>query len=79
MLVAPNMFVEIKPAAIEPMNVHVSAVVNASHVFVQFPDNSTYASLQKLDECMFEVYSRQSNNNESSSNILDYTATNFKI
>lgn len=56
MLVAPNMFVDIKPAANEMMNVHVSAVVNASHVFVQLPNNSTYESLQKLDEHMLEVY-----------------------
>lgn len=53
---APNMFVDIKSAANEQMNVHVSAVVNASHVFIQVPSNSTYESLQKLDEHMLEVY-----------------------
>lgn len=53
---APNMFVDIKPAANEMTNVHVSAIVNASHVFVQLPGNSTYESLQKLDEHMLEVY-----------------------
>lgn len=55
-LVAPNMFVDIKEAANQLVGVHVSAVVNASHVFVQLPSNPTYELLQKLDECMLEVY-----------------------
>ena len=61
------MFVDIKTATNELLNVHVSAVVNASHVFVQLPGNSTYESLQKLDEHMFEVYGNNNNNNSSSS------------
>lgn len=63
-LVAPNMFVDIKPAANESLTVHVSAVVNASHVFVQLPNNSTYESLQKLDEHMLEVYGGSLGNKE---------------
>ena len=62
------MFVDMKSAANEPINVHVSAVVNASHVFVQLPGNSTYESLQKLDECMLDVYGRNNSNKNSSSN-----------
>lgn len=60
-LVAQNMFVDMKPATNELLNVHVSAIVNASLVFVQLPDNNTYESLQKLDECMLEVYGAADN------------------
>ena len=63
---APNMFVDIKPAANEMTNVHVSAIVNASHVFVQLPSNSTYESLQKLDEHMLEVYGGAASSNGGS-------------
>lgn len=75
-LVAPNMFVDIKPAANEMMNVHVSAVVNASHVFVQLPNNSTYESLQKLDELMLEVYG---GSNTTASSTATTTTTNTTI
>lgn len=40
-----------------PINVHVTAVVNAAHVFIQLPNHPTYDNLQKLDEKMLSLYS----------------------
>ena len=37
-------------------NVHVTAVVNVSHIFIQLPTHPTYESLQKLDESMSSLY-----------------------
>jgi A-kinase anchor protein 1 len=38
------------------VNVHVTAVVSAAHVFIQLPTHPTYESLQKLDENMSLLY-----------------------
>lgn len=70
-LVAPNMFVSIQQAANELVGVHVSAVVNASHVFVQIPSNPTYELLQKLDECMLDVYGGAKTANKDDSIVED--------
>jgi len=37
-------------------NVHVTAVVGASHIFIQIPSHPTYENLQKLDENMSSLY-----------------------
>jgi hypothetical protein len=72
LVAASNMYVDLEAAAASSnkstnisqnenearlINVHVTAVVNAGHVFVQLPTHPTYENLQKLDECMFLLYS----------------------
>ena len=38
------------------VNVHVTAVVSASHIFIQLPTHPTFENLQKLDESMSSLY-----------------------
>lgn len=38
------------------INVHVTAVVSASQIFIQIPTHPTYENLQKLDENMSSLY-----------------------
>lgn len=57
-LVAPNMYVDVKsmPRVNDLVDVHVSAVVGPTHVFIQLPKNQSFANLQKLDQNMLGVY-----------------------
>ena len=38
------------------INVYVTSIVNATHVFIQLPTNPLFESLQKLDQTMLSVY-----------------------
>jgi hypothetical protein len=38
------------------VNVYVTSIVNATHVFIQLPTNPLFDSLQKLDQTMLTVY-----------------------
>lgn len=59
-LVASTNFVEFNDDKENPNNgpisVQVTAIVNAGHVFVQLPKNSTYTELQNLDKNMLITY-----------------------
>jgi len=55
MLVTLQMFVE-TPQLNTEVDVHVSAIVNSTHLFVHLPNNPTYQLLQKLDEDMLHLY-----------------------
>lgn len=59
-LVTSTNFVEFsdpaKSGTDEPMAVQITAIVNAGHVFVQLPKNSTYEELQQLDKNMLAAY-----------------------
>lgn len=68
-LVAPNMYVDVDsmPRVNDLVDVHVSAVVGPTHVFIQLPKNQSFANLQKLDQNMLAVY----NSDESTPLMLE--------
>jgi hypothetical protein len=45
-----------KELAAHAVNVYVTSIVNATHVFIQLPTNPLFDSLQKLDQTMLTVY-----------------------
>ncbi len=45
-----------KELASAAVNVYVTSIVNATHVFIQLPTNALFDSLQKLDQTMLSVY-----------------------
>ena len=84
-LVASSMFVELPEQVVEatsvvtaaaavttvktPFSVHVTAIVNAAHVFIQLPTQSTFADLQELDKSMLNAY--DSISNEAIANLVE--------
>ena len=40
------------------INVTITAIITAGHVFVQIPENPTFVHLQRLEQCMLNVYER---------------------
>ena len=84
-LVASSMFVELPEQVVvettsvlaaatvstvkTPFSVHVTAIVNAAHVFIQLPTQSTFSDLQELDKSMLNAY--DSISNEAIANLVE--------
>jgi hypothetical protein len=69
--VSQSQFVQLQPTA-NQIDVHVSAIVNSAHIFIQLPFNETFEYLQRLDENMLYLYSNLTDDIPSLQTPLQY-------
>jgi hypothetical protein len=69
--VSQTQFVQLSTST-HKFDVHVSAIVNSTHLFIQLPFNETYEYLQRLDEDMLHLYGNLNDDIPSLHVPLDY-------